>query len=194
MAYENLLNSVEESARERERELEEKARVAVGFINKKAREQAEQIRRSLINEAEKAAAIEKNKLIYGVDVENNSHMITVREELFASAFAEAKLRLSTLRNRPDYPAIFTTLAVDAVEALGADTFQVRVDKRDEDLCRKTFAALNLHAEILTDLDSDGGLVVSLLDRTVIISNTVESRLERAREREKLEIYSILSGE
>jgi vacuolar-type H+-ATPase subunit E/Vma4 len=183
VSYENLLKSVEESARKRERELIEKAR-----------EQADDIRRSLIAEAEKAAAIEKNKLMYGVDAENKSHMISVREELFSSAFAEAKLRLSSLRNRPEYPAIFTALTVDAVGALGGGTFQVQVDRRDEELCRKTLAALDLHAKIIPDLDSAGGLVVSLTDRTVIISNTVESRLERARERKKQEIYAILSGE
>ncbi len=194
VSYENLLKSVEESARERERELIEKARAAVGSIDKTAREQADDIRRSLIAEAEKAAAIEKNKLMYGVDAENKSHMISVREELFSSAFAEAKLRLSSLRNRPEYTAIFTALTVDAVGALGGGTFQVQVDRRDEELCRKTLAALDLHAEIIQDLDSAGGLVVSLTDRTVIISNTVESRLERARERKKQEIYAILSGE
>jgi len=194
VSYENLLKSVEESARKRERELIEKARAAVGSIDKTAREQADDIRRSLIAEAEKAAAIEKNKLMYGVDAENKSHMISVREELFSSAFAEAKLRLSSLRNRPEYPAIFTSLTVDAVGALGGGTFQVQVDRRDEELCRKTLAALDLHVEIIPDLDSAGGLVVSLTDRTVIISNTVESRLERARERKKQEIYAILSGE
>jgi vacuolar-type H+-ATPase subunit E/Vma4 len=84
--------------------------------------------------------------------------------------------------------------VDAFGALGAGPFHVHVDKRDEDLCQKTLSALHFHAEIIPDLDSDGGLVVSLPDLSVIISNTVESRLERVQERKKLEIYSILSGD
>lgn len=194
MAYENLLKSVDESAEEREQELVEKARVAVEKVNKNAREQAEQIRQSLIADATKAASIEKNKLMYLVKAENKSHLIRIREHLFSSAFAQAGLRLSLLRNRPEYPAIFSRLTTDAAGALGADKFQVHVDKRDEDLCRKTLAALNLQAEILPDLDSAGGLMACLPDRSVIIRNTVESRLERAQELKKKEIYSILSGD
>ena len=194
VAYENLLKSVDESAEEREQELVEKARVAVEKVNKNAREQAEQIRQSLIADATKAASIEKNKLMYLVKAENKSHLIRIREQLFSSAFAQAGLRLSLLRNRPEYPAIFSRLTADAAGALGAAEFQIHVDKRDEDLCRKTLAALNLQAEILPDLDSAGGLMACLPDRSVIIRNTVESRLERAQELKKKEIYSILSGD
>ena len=194
MAYENLLKSVDESAQERERELLENARVTVESIKKKAREQAELIRQSQISDAEMAAVVEKNKLMYLVNAEDKACLITIREQLFSSAFNEAKIQLSHLRNRLEYPDIFKKLTVDAAEALGADTFHVHVDKRDEELCRKTLASLNLHADIIPDLDSAGGLVASLPDRSVIISNTVESRLERAQERKKLEIYSILSGD
>jgi V/A-type H+-transporting ATPase subunit E len=194
LAYENLLNSVDESAQERERELLEKARVTIEALKKNARQQAEQIRQSQIADAEKNADIEKNKLMYLAGAENKAGLIRIREHLFSSAFHEAALQLSHLRNRPEYPAIFTRLTVDAVEALGAGPFNVHVDKRDEDLCKKTLSALKIHAEIIPDLDSAGGLIVCLSDRSVIISNTVESRLERAQERKKREIYSILSGD
>lgn len=194
MAYENLLKSVDESAHERELELLENARVTIEGIKKKAREQAELIRQSQISDAEMAAVIEKNKLMYLVNAEDKAHLITIREQLFSSAFNEAKLQLSQLRNHPEYPDIFKKLTVDAAEALGVDTFHIHVDKRDEELCRKTLASLNLHPDIIPDLVSAGGLVASLPDQSVIISNTVESRLERAQERKKLEIYSILSGD
>jgi V/A-type H+-transporting ATPase subunit E len=194
LAYENLLNSVDESAQERERELLEKARVTIEALKKNARQQAELIRQSQIADAEKNADIEKNKLMYLAGAENKAGLIRIREHLFSSAFHEATLQLSHLRNRPEYPDIFTRLTVDAVEALGAGPFHVHVDKRDEDLCKKTLSALNIRAEIIPDLDSAGGLIVCLPDRSVIISNTVESRLERAQERKKREIYSILSGD
>jgi V/A-type H+/Na+-transporting ATPase subunit E len=194
VAYENLLKSVDESAQERERELLEKATVTVESLRKKAHEQAEQIRQSQISEAEKSAGIEKNKLMYIAGAENKARLIRIKEQLFSSAFNEAKLQLSRLRDQPEYPDIFKKLTLDAAGALGGGTFHVHVDKHDEGLCRETLASLNLHAEVFTDLDSAGGLVVNLPDRSVIISNTVESRLERAQDLKKLEIYSILSGD
>jgi V/A-type H+-transporting ATPase subunit E len=194
VAYENLLKSVDESAEEQERELRENARVTIESIKKKAREQAGLIRQSQISDAEKSASIEKNKLMYIAGAENKARLIRTREQLFSSAFHEAKLRLSHLRNDPEYPDIFKKLTVDAAEALGVGTFHVHVDKRDEELCKKTLAALNLDAGIIPDLVSAGGLVACLPDGSVIISNTVESRLERAQDLKKLEIYSILSGD
>jgi V/A-type H+-transporting ATPase subunit E len=194
VAYENLLKSVDESAEEREQELRKNAQVTIESLKKKAHEQAERVRQSLITDAEKAAEVERNKLMYLVNAENKAHLITVREKLFSTAFDDAKVQLSTLRNRPEYPDIFKKLTIDAAAALGADIFQVHVDPRDEVLCRRTLDSLHLHAEIIPDLTSAGGLVSSLPDRSVIISNTVESRLERAQERKKREIYSILSGD
>ena len=194
MAYENLLKSVDESAQEREKELLENARVTVESVRKKAREQAELIRQSQISEAEKAAVVEKNKLMYLVKAENKAHLIKIREQIFESAFNDASLRLSHLRTDPVYPEIFKKFLMDAAEALSVDTFCIQVDKRDEDLCRKTLDSINLRADVVPDLTSAGGLVASMPDGSIIISNTVESRLERAKERKKLEIYSILSGD
>jgi V/A-type H+-transporting ATPase subunit E len=194
VAYENLLKSVDESAQEKEKELLENARVTVESVKKKAREQAELIRQSQISDAEMSAGFEKNKLMYLAKAENKAHLIKIREQLFASAFNDASLRLSHLRNDPEYPEIFKKFLLDAAGVLCVDTFCIHVDKRDEDLCRKTLASLNIHADIIPDLTSTGGLVASLPDGSVIISNTVESRLERAKERKKLEIYSILSGD
>lgn len=194
MAYENLLKSVDESAEERERELKETARITIESLRKKAHGQAEQIRQSHISDAEKSAAIEKNKLMYLAGAENKARLIKVKEQLFAAAFNEAKLRLSRLRNDPEYPVIFKKLTVNAAASLQAGRFHIHVDKRDEELCKKTLASLNLNAEIIPDLTSAGGLVACLPDRSVIISNTVESRLERAQDLKKLEIYSILTGD
>ena len=194
MAYENLLKSVDESAEERERELLKNAQITIESLKKKAHEQAERVRQSLIADAEKAAEVDRNKLMYLVNAENKARLITIREKLFSTAFDEAKVQLSSLRNRPEYPDIFKKLTEDAAGALGADSFEVHVDPRDEVLCRKTLDSLHLHAGIIPDLVSAGGLVSSLPDRSVIISNTVESRLERAQERKKREIYSILSGD
>ncbi len=194
VAYENLLRSVDESAQEREQELRETARITIESVRKKAREQADLVRQSQISEAERSAATEKNKLMYAAGAENKVHLIKIKEDLFSSAFAEAKLRLSGLRNRDEYPEIFKKLAVDTAEALGAGAFHVHIDKQDEELCRRTFTSLHFNVEIVADLVSDGGLVACLPDGSVIISNTVESRLERVQERKKLEIYSILSGD
>ncbi len=121
----------------------------------------------ILADAEKSAGIEKNKLMYIAGAENKARLIKIREELFSSAFNEAKLRLSSLRKDPEYPDIFKKLTLAAAGALGSGPFHAHVDKRDEELCRKTLASSNLHAEIIPDLNSAGGIVVSLPEGSVI---------------------------
>jgi V/A-type H+-transporting ATPase subunit E len=194
MAYENLLKSVEESAQERERELREKARITIQEISNDTKNQETMIQQSLLTEAKKTALIEKNKIIYLTKNENKKKMINTRESIFLKAFSEAEQRLSHMRNDPNYPAIFKKLTREAVGALGVEKFRIHVDKRDEQLIKKILAELNLSGDIIADLMCAGGLVASTLNETVKISNTFESRLERAREQKKLEVYAVLSGD
>jgi V/A-type H+-transporting ATPase subunit E len=193
MAYENLLKSVEESAQERELELREKAERAVQDIKTDVLKQAEVILSSLLEAAERSATVEKNKLMYLTKAENKEHLIAIREKMYSEAFANAQQRLVQLRKDPKYPEIFKKLAVEAIRALDLKKFTVHVDKQDGNLCKKTMADLNHSCEIIPDLQTMGGLIVSSPDGLITISNTVESRLERGKELLKLEVYSVLSG-
>jgi V/A-type H+/Na+-transporting ATPase subunit E len=194
MAYENLLKSVEESAQERERELREKARITTQEILNDTKNQETMIQQSILAEAKKTALIEKNKLIYLTKNENKQKMINTRETIFLRAFGEAEQRLSRVRNDPNYPAIFKKLTLEAVGALGGEKFRIHIDKQDEQLIKKILAELNLSGEVLADLTTAGGLVACTLNETVKISNTFESRLERAKEQKKLEVYAVLFGD
>ncbi len=103
MAYENLLRSVEESAQERERDLREKARNAIQAISEETRNQVSAIQQSFLEESKKTAAIEKNKFIYVTKGENKEKLITTKEKIFSSAFAQAEQRLLQIRKDPRVP-------------------------------------------------------------------------------------------
>ena len=194
MAYENLLKSVEESAQEKERELREKAIRAVQEISQDTKNQTLAIQQSFLAESKKTAAVEKNKLIYLTKGENKEKLIRTKETLFSRAFVEAEHRLSQIRNDPGYPAILKKLTREAVAALGEKNFRVHFDNRDDQLIKRILSELDLSGEIEADLHSAGGIVVSTPDESVKISNTLESRLERAKEQKKLEVYAMLFGD
>jgi V/A-type H+/Na+-transporting ATPase subunit E len=193
MAYEDLLKSVEESAHEKEQELRNREAVAVDEIRARAKKQAGAIRQVHLDEADKSVMAERNKLLYLTKAENKELLIKVRETAFERAFAEAEARLSALRSNPKYPSVFQNLLKEAAGSLGDETFVIRIDPRDEMLCKKTLAALNLSCEIRSDITTAGGVVASLPDNSVVISNTVESRLQRAKELRRKEIHAILTG-
>jgi V/A-type H+/Na+-transporting ATPase subunit E len=194
MAYENLLKSVEESAQEREQELRQKAQSTVQAISEDTRNQAAEIQQSFLEESKKAAAVEKNKRIYLTKGENKEALIKTKERIVSKAFHDAEQHLSGLRNDPKYPAVFNKLAREAIESVGGEEFRIHIDKRDEHLMKRILSDMNLTGEIIADLQCSGGLVVSTRNESVKISNTLESRLERVKERKKLEVYAIMYGD
>jgi V/A-type H+-transporting ATPase subunit E len=193
VAYEDLLKSVEESARERETDLRNKAAAAVDDIKARARKQAGEIRQSHLDGAARSIATERNKLLYLTKAENKELLIRTRETAFERAFSGAEARLAHLRSGPMYPAVFEKLLREAAGAMGDGAFVVHIDPRDEELCNKTLSRLNLSPEVRTDITTAGGVVASTRDNTVVISNTVESRMQRARELKRKEIHAILAG-
>ena len=191
MAYEDLLKSVEESAHEKEQELRNREKTAVDEIKARAKKRADEIRKAHIDEAEKSVTAERNKLLYLTKADNKEQLIRVRETAFDQAFAESEARLKSLRSDPEYPQIFAKLLKEAAGAMGDGAFVVHIDPRDEVLCRTILAAQGLSSEIRPDLTTSGGVVASLPDNSVVISNTVESRLGRAKELKRKEIHAIL---
>jgi V/A-type H+/Na+-transporting ATPase subunit E len=195
MAFENLLRSVEESAQERERELREKALLTTGSIRSESRNRAKEIEQAYITDAERSSEVERNKELFLARSEIRALQMKNRQEVFTAAFAGARRQLGTVRQDPEYPAIFERLAREAVRAIGEKgKILIHIDPRDAELCRKTATTLGIPSDIVTDLSCMGGLVVSSADDEVTVSNTFESRLLRAEEHRQMEIYAILAGD
>lgn len=194
MAYEDLLKSVEESAREKELELRKRQAAAVDEIRMRAKKRAGEIRQAHIDATTRSITTERNKLLYLTKAENKELLIKVRETMFERAFSEAGARLKDLRSDPEYPAVYENLLKEAAHALGDTAFVLHIDPRDAVLCTKILALLGLSPEIRTDLVTEGGMVASLHDNSVVISNTAESRMQRAKELRRKEIHGILTGE
>lgn len=194
MAYENLLKSVEESAQERERELREKARYTVQSVSEETKSQAAVIQQALFDEVMKRIAVEKNKLIYITKGENKEKLIKAKESVFTAAAVRAEERLSQIRKDPKYPDILKKFAREAFSALGGESVIVHIDKQDEHIIKGILSDLHLSGEIIGDLRSAGGVVVSTPNDSIKISNTIESRLERVKEHKKLQIYTVLFGD
>jgi vacuolar-type H+-ATPase subunit E/Vma4 len=193
VADEDLPKSVEESAGEKELELRKRETAAADEIKSRAKQRAGEIRATHLDEAEKSITTERNKLLFLTKAENKENLIRVWESAFDRAFAGAESRLKTLRLDPKYMAVFTLLLKDATGGRGNGAFVAHIDPKDEAFCKKTLAVLTIPADIRPDITTAGGVVAGMPDNSVVISNTVESRLERAKELRRKEIHAILTG-
>lgn len=191
--YENLMKSMDASAEEKIAEMMEKSAATASEIRKRARIKAEEIKKLHADSAANAVALERNKLTYLANNEARKQISGIRHGHFNDAFDQAKERLESFRGSPDYADSLRKMALEAFETLGEHDAVLHVDGRDEGLCRKIAEGLPGRCEVVADIHCAGGLNVSSRDGKVTIYNTVESRLEKARRRMRLEIFSILYG-
>ena len=171
-----------------------KAADAAAVVRERGKKRAESVQQEHADEARRSVAAERNKALYLVKAENKEQLIRTREAACERAFSGALARLSSLRSDPEYPAIFRNLLAEAAGAFGDGTFLIHIDRLDEELCRTTMDHLQIKGEVRADIQTSGGVVLALPDNSVVISNTVESRLEQIREHQRHVIHAILSGD
>jgi len=193
MTYDTLIKTMEVSAHEKIHDLIAAAQQDAEEITSEANAQAERIKRNHLETARKSAAIEKNKKLYAQKEEVKAALIRHKEAIYEAAFEEAGKKLKGIRNNPGYPALFEKLLDESLRDLEPEELRFHVDKPDEALCTRLIQERHLKGHIFTDIVTSGGLVVATPDEQIVIFNTVESRLEKAHERLKTEIYSVLYG-
>ncbi|MGZ4929522.1 MAG: V-type ATP synthase subunit E [Halobacteriota archaeon] len=194
MTYEDLIRSMEVNAEKRINEILNKAGQEAEEITRTAKAEAETIKSSYLENAQKSVEIERNQLIYKVKAETKMRVIKEKDAAIQRAFDEAKKSLSDFRDRGTYKEYFKEMIREAVGELQGEKVRFHIDERDENLCKQILAELNENSEIITDLTSAGGLIVSTRDEKVVVFNTIESRLDNARELLKREIFSTLYGD
>jgi vacuolar-type H+-ATPase subunit E/Vma4 len=194
MTYENLIASMDVSAEKSITERIQKAHQEGEEIKRSTEAKAETITASHLENAQKSAEIERNKLIYNAKAENKMRIIKEKDAVIQRAFFDAKKSLDSFRDHPSYKEDFKKMLQEAVRELEGEKVNLHIDTRDETLCRQVLDELGRNSEIVGDLTSAGGLAVSTKDGKVVVSNTIESRLNNAKELLKQEIFSTLFGD
>ena len=83
---------------------------------------------------------------------------------------------------------------EAMHELEGEKARLHIDMRDENLCKQILDELNENSEIVVDLTSAGGLNVSTRDEKVVVFNTIESRLDKAKELLERQVFATLYGD
>jgi vacuolar-type H+-ATPase subunit E/Vma4 len=193
MAYEDLISAIEANAEERIREIRQSADIEAEELLERSQERSRQIIRVQRENAAKRAEIEQNRILSGIRAETKLQVIKAKAEVAERAFSLAEQELMKVRERSGYEAMFRELLKETLLDLSGDAVKVHINGRDEELCRKVLKDLGVNCEVIPDLHCAGGLSASTGDETFLISNTIESRLERARELLRPEVFTILYG-
>jgi V/A-type H+/Na+-transporting ATPase subunit E len=190
----DLLIAMEESTDERINGIIKQAHQDAEEIKRTAEEKAETIKKSYLDSAEKSFESERNKLIYNAKSDIKMDVIKAKDATIQSAFVEAQKNLDDLRDHESYKGRFKSMIQEAMHELGGGKARLHIDGRDENLCKQILDELNENSEIVVDLTSAGGLNVSTRDEKVVVFNTIESRLDRAKEFLERQVFATLYGD
>jgi V/A-type H+/Na+-transporting ATPase subunit E len=191
MEYEDLIKSMEAGAEKKRLEITERTKKATDAIIRDAQLRAENIKKSCLESALREALAERNKKLYLVRNNAAVRIISLKREYFDRAFSGSLKELENLRSSQEYPGHFKNLLLEASDALAEARPSLHVDKKDEELCRKTAGDLGLDCEIVADITCSGGVIFSREDGSVVVYNDIGSRIERAKEMLKLKVFDIL---
>jgi V/A-type H+/Na+-transporting ATPase subunit E len=194
MPYEDLITALQASARERMKEIQDRAQAEAQKIRKDAEVRAQSTRSAYLEEAARSVELEKSKLISRAGAERRMALARLKDDLFQQVFARAAQQLALARNHPAYRESFKKMVQETMEELAGEEVTVHIDPHDEALCREILREMNRNCEIVADLTAIGGLNATTADERLMIFNTFESRLQRAKELMKSEIMSALYGD
>ncbi len=191
MALEDILRALEDKARTTVESIKSEAEKEKKRIMAEAQNEAARIRRQRLKKIEDALRSEATAMIYSATLKAKKEVNQAREEVVENVFRIAQEKISRLSEEDSYSDIFKALLDECVELIdGEIVFQVRPE--DRSLLERLLAEKGIQYSISdVPLESSGGLNAMSADGRIIVYNTFEKRLERAKKRLRLEISNIL---
>jgi len=186
---------LEEASKEAEKILDT-AEIEARKILEDAKERGEAILNEAPKEAERRAKEYVNTLI--ADARGKlwalkREALRAAYEIAAESFEQAAKKLPKITEREDYINILFRLILEAIENIRETNLIVSVNNRDMNLVRRLLPNLEADAaKILgkkvrltlleNPIDIVGGAIVMTADGSIIYNNSLEARLESAREK------------
>jgi len=194
MAIDDLIKAVEVSGQERIKEIQERSKAEADEIIREAHVKDLPIKKRFMDGAIQSVAVQRNKILSEARKKSRMEIIQSKNEVFERVFEEAVQKLASIRKDPGYRAILKHLLLESIGQLGSDSVILHVDRKDEDLLKDILKEINVSGQIVPDLTCAGGLNAYSRDERFVIFNTLESRLKKAKEIYRPEMFSVLFGE
>jgi len=190
MALEDIFRALEEQAKIDCDELLKTAGAQADLITKEAAEQAKAICAQHIETAGLNVRATVAKKLNAARVSAQKRLAITKEAALADVFDTASATLSSIRQTDGYEVLFKALLEEALDGVnGAVT--ILVDSRDEKLAQAIMAKSGLGGEVHPEITTAGGAMVEFGDGRILRRNTLEDRLEKAKQQIQATVAEIL---
>jgi len=191
-----LARAIMAEANDEAAHLLDEAKAKAEAIRKRAQEQAESERKEILERAKEDTERLRSQTSATAQLKSRSFQLEEREKLLDAVFSEVKKQLETVKKRPDYSAIATMLAREALTQLQVNQAEIHVD----DATRKALNLAELSKELngqfaLSDpLEEGTGVMVTAASGKLNYDNTLGTRLSRLQGTLRSAVYKVLMGE
>jgi len=193
MSIEDILQALDDQCRQECQEIFSRAEAEAKQTLDKAEIEADAIRQARLDKVKAEARSETTSMLYTARLKSKNTIISIKEQVAEKALASADEDLQGLRSRQDYPAILEEMIGEGLTRISGKVL-VHVDPADKEVAEAVMKKLAIDHELHTDVQTAGGAMVSDADGRVRIINTVEERLNRAREKLRMYVSGILFEE
>ncbi len=193
MSVEDILQALDDECRAECQEIFSRAEKEAKQIIERAQAEAEAIRQDRLARIRAEAESEATAILYSARLKAKNEVIRAKEKIVEKALQQAEKELESLRSRPDYPQILENLIGEGLTRVSGKVI-VHVDPSDQKLAEDILRRKGLDFALHTDLRTIGGAVIADDEERVRIINTVEERLNRAREKLRMQVSGLLFGE
>lgn len=184
MSLETILAAIRAAGDAQVSEIEAGARTQIYEIMATARLEAEDLEEEACNNAVAPASKERARIIHRARLESMQVVGGAREDLIEKTLERTRGVLAGLRTDRAYPDVLCRLLEEAIAELKSSVgegvqVQVEADPKDFDLLESMLRHMVLDLQVSYTLNGWGGLVARSEDGRVVVSNILETRLERA---------------
>lgn len=192
MALEDMIKALEEESKQEREEIIDRAKKSAKRILDEAKEEAKRLKQEEVSRVTAGLEGEQAKLLNTARLSVKKDVIKAKEEVIQEVFKEVETRLEKLRESADYQKIFETLTREALEGIKGKV-KIEVDKKDLSIAKTVLEKQGLDFTLEPSPTSMMGLQVTTEDGRITVTNTFDSRLDKARQFLKSELTSVLFG-
>lgn len=194
-----LERTIMEIAQQEVQAILDEARAKADSLKKQAEIKAETESDHILAEAQHTAKEFLSQAVAKAQLEAQMLKLQRREHVLMRTFDEARQRLTTIPQRPDYTGIVRRLISEAATYMGDEAFIVQADAATDRVLDDAFLAdlaaqLNVHLERGPHLEEGTGIVLTTPDGHRRYDNTLGTRLTRVQDNVRTAVFHILAGE
>ncbi len=183
MSLRAILDSIRQAGKQQIAQIESEAEAKAQTLWDVGRAEAAAIREAARADFAAPAAEERARILHHAWLEALRAVGDVQEALVDEALLQARGHLAGMRTDLSYPEVLRRLTVEALSELrtsldSGERAILEADPRDREVIEKILGDLGLEVEVSYPLSCWGGVVAKSEDNKIVVTNTLEARLER----------------